>query len=200
MRLPMELFLIDATGPFFRNHDRKRVNWSKIPFTHLDTATDDDWAAMEAELEHFTWRVVRQGYNAVSLDDLAHLAPHPLHEPEIAARIRAMRARFTRFFNLLRDRHGLRVYLTSDVLPLTPAIGAAMGGDHAALEDYYHQLVCGVLDDFPQLSGLILRVGESDGNDVRDPIRTRLFLRNAAQANRLLRRLLPEFERRGRDL
>jgi hypothetical protein len=196
----MELFLIDATGPFFRNHHRKRVNWSKIPFTHLDTASDDDWAAMEAELEHFAWRVARQGYNAVSLDDLAHLAPHPLHEPEVAERIRSMRPRFTRFFNLLRDRHGLRIYLTSDVLPLTPAIDAAIGGDHAALADYYHQLVCGVLDDFPQLSGLILRVGESDGNDVCDPIRTRLFLRNAAQANRLLRRLLPEFEHRGREL
>jgi hypothetical protein len=196
----MELFLIDATGPFFRNHDRKRVNWSKIPFTHLDTASEDDWAAMEAELEEFAWRVARQGYNAVSLDDLAHLAPHPLHEPEIAERIRVMRARFTRFFDLLRDRHGLRVYLTSDVLPLTPAIEAATGGDHAALADYYHQLVCGILDDFPQISGIILRVGESDGNDVNDPIRTRLFLRNAAQANRLLARLLPEFDRRGREL
>ena len=199
-RLQMELFLIDATGPFFRNYDRKRVNWSKIPFTHLDSATEDDWAAMENELDQFAWRVARQGYNAVSLDDLAHLAPHPLHEPEIAARIHSMRERFTRFFNLLRDRHGLRIYLTSDVLPLTPAIEAALGDNHEALADYYHQLICGVLDDFPQLSGLILRVGESDGNDVQDPIRTRLFLRNAAQANRLLGRLLPEFESRGREL
>jgi hypothetical protein len=196
----MELFLIDAIGPFFRGYDRKRINWSKIPFTHLDTATPEDWAAMEGELREFARQVSAQGYNAVTLDDLAHLAPHPLHEPEIAARIAMLREKFARFFDLLRDEFGLRVYLTSDVLPLTPAVEAVIGNDRAALENYYHSLVRGVLDDFPQLAGLILRVGESDGHDVRDPIRTRLHLRNAGQANRLLRRLLPDFEKRGREL
>ena len=72
-----------------------------------------------------------------------------------------------------------------------------MGDDPAELEDYYQELVRGILDDFPQLAGLILRIGESDGNDVQDPIRTRLHLRNAGEANRLLRALLPEFEQRG---
>jgi len=196
----MDLFLIDATGPFFRGYERKRVNWSKIPFTHLDAAGPDDWAAMECELRRFADAVAAQGYNAVSLDDLAHLAAHPLHEPETARRIAGFRSRFARFFELLRDEHGLRVYLTSDVLPLTPALAARFGGDEAALADYYRALVCGVLDDFPLLAGLILRIGESDGNDVRDPLRTRLFVRNATQANRLLARLLPEFEQRGKDL
>ena len=196
----MDLFLIDATGPFFCGYGRKRINWSKIPFTHLDAAGPDDWAAMECELRQFADAVAAQGYNAVSLDDLAHLAAHPLHEPELARRIAGFRSRFIRFFDLLRDDYGLRVYLTSDVLPLTPALAAHFGGDEPALADYYHGLVCGVLDDFPQLAGLILRIGESDGNDVRDPLRTSLFVRNAAQANRLLARLLPEFEQRGKDL
>ena len=38
------------------------------------------------------------------------------------------------------------------------------------------------------------------GTTCEDPIRTRLHLRNAGEANRLLRVLLPEFEQRGKDL
>jgi len=196
----MELFLIDAIGPFFRGYKRQRINWSKIPFMHLEDATPDDWLEIESELREFACRISAQGYNAVSLDDLAHLARHPQHEPEIAARISMLRTTFTRFFDMLRGEFGLRIYLTSDVLPMTPALSDFFEGDTAALDNYYQNLVRGILDDFPQLAGLILRIGESDGNDVSDPIRTRLHLRDAAGTNRLLRSLLPEFEKRGRDL
>lgn len=30
--LLMNIFLIDAIGPFFRNYTKHRINWSKIPF------------------------------------------------------------------------------------------------------------------------------------------------------------------------
>ena len=196
----MELFLIDAIGPFFRGYQRMRINWSKIPFQHLQDASPDDWDLIENELRDFARQVSAQGYNAVTLDDLAHLAPHPLHEPEVADQIHFLRGKFTGFFDMLHHEFGLRVYLTTDVLPMTPALSKVMGDDPAELEAYYVGLVRGILTDFPQLAGLILRIGESDGNDVQDLIRTRLHLRNAGEANRLLRVLLPEFERRGKDL
>ena len=83
----MELFLIDAIGPFFRGYESQRVNWSKIPFTHLAGADDARWQRITADLRTFARELAAQGYNAVTLDDLAHLAPHPLHEPEVAAQI-----------------------------------------------------------------------------------------------------------------
>jgi hypothetical protein len=193
----MELFLIDAIGPFFRRQCGNSTNWSKIPFTRI---ADADWPKIEDELNRFAENVVRLGYNAVTLDDLAHLTPHPLHEPEVADRIAFLREKFSRLFRMLHGGHGLRVYLTSDVLPVTPALAAAMEDDPAALDCYYQNLVRSALDDFPELAGLVLRVGESDGRDVKDLIRTRLHLRTARQANRMLRDLLPEFEARGRDL
>lgn len=196
----MELFLIDAIGPFFRGYKRKRINWSKIPFMHLAEIGPDKWSEIEDELREFACRISAQGYNAVSLDDLAHLAPHPLHESEVAERISLLRAKFTRFFDMLKGEFGLQIYLTSDVLPMTPALSDVFGNDTTQLDNYYQNLVRGILDDFPQLAGLILRIGESDGNDVSDPIRTRLHLRDAAGTNRLLRSLLPEFEKRGRNL
>jgi hypothetical protein len=196
----MELFLIDAIGPFFRGYEKRRVNWSKIPFTQLVDAGPERWQRIEQDLRKLAAKVTAQGYNAVTLDDLAHLAPHPLHEPEIAARIGVFRENFGRLFAMLHHEFGLKIFLTTDVLPLTPAVAAGLGTDARVLENYYQELVCGVLDDFPLLEGLILRIGESDGNDVADPIRTRLHLRNARDTNRLLARLLPEFEKRGRQL
>ena len=196
----MELFLIDAIGPFFRGYEKQRVNWSKIPFMHLAEAGPEQWQRIEEDLRHFAGQVSAQGYNAVTLDDLAHLAPHPLHEPEIAERISHFRGKFARLFELLHREFGLKIFLTTDVLPMTAAVAAGLGNDPQVLENYYRELVCNVLDDFPLLEGLIVRIGESDGNDVQDPIRTRLHLRNARETNRLLTGLLPEFEKRGRQL
>jgi hypothetical protein len=199
----MELFLIDAIGPFFRGYEKERINWSKIPFTHLLTEGEEaerQWARIEENMRHFAREVMALGYTAVTLDDLAHLAPHPLHEPEIRHRILALRERFRRVFDLLHREFGLKVFLTSDVMPLTPALEQAFGTDQAAWERYYITLVQEVLDDFPQLEGIILRVGESDGVDVKDPVRTRLHLRDPLETNRLLRHLLPAFEERGKTL
>lgn len=196
----MEIFLIDAIGPFFRGYEKERVNWSKIPFAHLATAGEEQWTRIETDLREFAREVAALGYNAVTLDDLAHLAPHPLHEPEVAAQIRFFREKFRSMFDILRDEFALKVYLTTDVLPMTPAVAAGLGDDLLVLEDYYRALVCGVLDDFPQLEGLILRIGESDGHDVNTPIRTQLHLTSAKETNRLLRLLLPDFEKRGKNL
>jgi hypothetical protein len=196
----MEIFLIDAIGPFFRGYDRGRVNWSKIPFSHLYGASDAQWLQIEKDLRRFAHEISAQGYNAVTLDDLAHLALHPLHEPEVAAEITLFREKFSRFFDILHTEFCLQIYLTTDVLPITAAVEAALGGDTRKLDDYYQTLVRSVLDDFPQLAGLIVRIGESDGHDVEDPIRTQLHLTSAKETNRLLKLLLPDFENRGRNL
>ena len=199
----MELFIIDAIGPFFRGYEKRRINWSKIPFIYLRTSgaeAEAQWQKIEADMRHFAKEVSSLGYNSVTLDDLAHLAIHPLHEPEIAERIAFFRVKFSAIFDILAEEFGLKVFLTSDIIPLTPAIAASLSEKPAALEEYYLTLVTQILDDFPQLSGLILRIGESDGNDVKDPIHTRLHLRNPKDTNHLLRKLLPHFDSRGKKL
>lgn len=199
----MELFLIDAIGPFFRGYEKRRINWSKIPYTHLKTSGPDaevQWEGIREDMRHFAREVSALGYNAVTLDDLAHLAPHPLHEPEIAADIAFYRREFAILFDILTEEFNLSVFLTSDIIPLTLAIEASLSGKTDELEVYYISLVEGVLADFPQLSGLILRIGESDGNDVTDPIRTRLHLRNPRETNRLLHKLIPAFDAAGKKL
>lgn len=198
----MTLALIDGIGPFFRGVTGRRINWSKIPFARLPTdgpGRAPYWAEVRAELAAFADRVAALGYNAVSLDDVAHLSDHDWFEPDIRARNAVLREEFRALFALLRER-GLRVYLTADFLVTSPAVDARLHGRLAAATAWFNEVVAAVLDDFPEVDGVILRIGESDGLDVKDPLRSRLLLRTAREVNRLLHALLPVFEARRRRL
>jgi heme-degrading monooxygenase HmoA len=198
----MELALIDAIGPFFRGYHKRRVNWSKIPFAHLATAGPEreaQWRAIRADLDVFASKAAGLGYNAVSLDDVAHLSDHPWFEPEIRARNAVFREEFRGLFALLRVHH-LRIYLTADFVTTSAAVDGRLGDRADAATSWFSEVAARCLDDFPELEGIILRIGEADGRDVKDPLRSRLVLRTAHEVNRMLRVLLPVFERRERRL
>ncbi|MEP6673205.1 MAG: hypothetical protein ABJF10_28910 [Chthoniobacter sp.] len=198
----MELALIDAIGPFFRGYSRRVINWSKIPFPHLATCGPDrerQWTEIRAELAVFAGKVRTLGFNAASLDDVAHLSLHPWFEPEVRERNAILREEFRLCFAVLRAA-GLRVFVTSDFLTTTTAVDAHLRDHLGAAETWFREVVAAFFDDFPEVEGVILRIGESDGLDVSDPLRSRLFLRTAAEVNRLLHSLLPIFEQRGRKL
>jgi hypothetical protein len=198
----MELFLIDAIGPFFKGYDRKRINWSKIPFRELATegeARTEQFAQIRRDLETFARRVAAVGYNAVSLDDLAHLADHPCYEPLLRERIAVFREEFRLLFEILKQQ-GLDIYITFDVMTYTPASKAYLGRSLDANVEFLRDLIDSFLHDFPEIDGLIFRIGESDGVDVRDDFRSELFCRTPATVNRVLRSVLPVFEKHGKRL
>lgn len=197
-----QLFLIDAIAPFFKGYQKRRINWSKIPFSFLKTAgesADQQWCDIEAESGNFAKRVAALGYNAVTLDDLAHLSDHPWFEPGVRQRNQDLAARMQRVMDLHREQ-GLRVFVTSDVICTSAAIDERVGNSREAVEEWYLDLITRFFDDFPEVSGLILRIGESDGLDVKDSIRSRLHIRTAGEARSLLLRLLPLFDRLGKKL
>lgn len=198
----MELALIDANGPFFRGFHKRRINWSKIPFSNLAVEGPRrkvQWDGIREDLATFAVKVTALGYNAVSLDDLAHLTDHAWYEPEIRSDIAVWREEFRVIFALLRS-FGLRVFITADYLTSSPAINARLGNNHEKLAAWFAELVDGFLSDFPEIAGIILRIGESDGQDVTERLKSRLLLRSARQVNRLLRRILPIFENHRRLL
>lgn len=198
----MELFLIDAIGPFFRGSTERRINWSKIPFARLNLAEEarrDQFDRIGRDLRVFAAKARAVGYNAATLDDVAHLADHPWYEPEVREHIRILRGEFRRLFQIVRDQ-GMAVYLTMDVLSYTPALKARIGKDQGAINRFLCELLAGLLADFPGISGVIVRIGESDGRDVKDLFRSELSIRTPEQLNRMLHALLPVFERAGRRL
>lgn len=190
------LFLIDAIGPFFRGYDRVRINWSKIPWRRfqklLPAERADLFATIGEDLSGFAAHAAATGYNAVSLDDVPHLADHALYEPEIRARIADNQRDFRPLFARCREA-GLAVYLTMDVMSWTPALRASLRGERA-VNQFLHELLDGFFREFPEIAGIIIRIGESDGLDVKEEFHSDLHLKNPAMVNRFLRALLPVFE------
>ena len=198
----MEWRILDAIGPFFRGTDKGRVNWSKIPFSQLAVSGAEvrvQWDQIAADLTRLVSHARQAGFNAVTLDDVAHLVPHPHHGPELNHNLAVYRAEFARLFRIVHE-HGMVVFLTTDAIPVSAGVITATHGRRAALDEWFRQIIIDMLDAFPEVRGIILRIGESDGTDVRDPLRSRLHLKNAGQTRRFLRVLLPVFEQRQRLL
>ena len=196
-----ELHLIDAIGPFFRGHDARTINWSKIPW-HVVPEADDEaarvwWQRVRVDLRLIAEKAAAWGFNAVSLDDVAHLADHEWLEPELRQRVAVFRREFTECFAICAE-FGLQVYITMDVLSLTPALKARMHEEKVNPFDFLAELLDSFLADFPQVAGVIARIGEADGKGVHDEFRSELVVQTPSQARALLSTLLPVFDRHGR--
>ncbi len=198
----MDIFLIDAIGPFFRDYTRQRINWSKIPFQHLKTDPAQrrpQFDQIARDMELFAKRVSSVGYNAVSLDDVTHLAPDEWLEAEINATIKIFQQEFLKLFDILHSQ-GLRIYLTMDILSFTPMLKSMIGTSVAKALQFLKRQLTTIFTTFDVVDGIIFRIGECDGNDVKGDFKSELFLRNASDVNRLIRELLPLFEACNRTL
>jgi hypothetical protein len=197
----MDLFLIDGIAPFFLDAPEGRLNWSKIPFEFLERDGLPDpalFARIRPAFARFADTAAEWGFNAVTLDDLAHLSDHPSYEPALRRRLEAWRREYHELFRIAAQR-GLRPYITSDIAFFTPGLDRALRDD-AAVAGFLAGAADQAFREFPALAGLIVRLGESDGLDVRGDFRSRPVLRKAPQARRYLRALLDVCEARQRDL
>lgn len=199
----MELFLIDGIGPFFSDDKPRRINWSKIPFEQLDLEAPEKCAQhfkrIRQDMRTFAGNASTMGFNAITLDDVAHLADHPEYEPTIRARIAVYRAESQAIFKIIHAA-GLDLYITMDILSMSTAIRQKVNGRLDRAIKFTQELLTQLFADFPQISGIIMRIGESDGRDVKDPMRSELLLRSIPDTNQFIRALLPIFEAEKRCL
>lgn len=199
--LDSPLYLIDGIGPFFRGYGKFRINWSKLPWSRFQKMEDDElaeaFAGIREDLAEFCGSVAAIGYTGVTLDDVPHLSLHPDLEAPVAERVETYRSEFRELFRIVRGK-GLHVYLTMDILTLTPALEARLGNRERRQREFLVELLDGFFTDFPEVAGVVLRIGESDGLDVKEDFRSRLVLKSPAMVNRCLRAILPVFERHRR--
>lgn len=199
--LSSKLYLIDAIGPFFKGYDRTKINWSKLPWARLQKMPTEklrmSFAQFRGDMDIFCRSVEKIGYNGVTLDDVPHLADHEFYEEPVRKRIAIYRQEFRQLFKIIRNR-GLQVYLTMDILAFTPALQKKLGNSEKKRNDFLVELLDRFFEDFPQVAGVVLRIGESDGLDVKDEFRSQLVLKNPAMVNRCLKSILPVFEKYGR--
>jgi hypothetical protein len=192
----MKLFLIDGIGPFFRGYARRRINWSKIPFDNLEREGEFDparFAGVREDFARFADAVATLGFNGITLDDLAHLSPHPDYDGPLTSKLRRYREAYAGLLQIAAER-GLIVYVTTDIMfepTKQPGLFRNLRRDAAP---FLREACAALFRDFPAVGGVIFRVGECDGRDVRGDFASRLAIRTPAQAGELIRNLLPPFE------
>lgn len=199
--LDSPLYLIDAIGPFFQGYERFRINWSKLPWGRFEKMEEAErteaFSVVREGMRRFCRSVAGVGYNGITLDDLPHLGDHPDYAPETRALVAGYREEFRELFRIAREE-GLHVYLTMDIMTFAPGTEERLLREKRRMRDFLVELVEGFFLDFPEVAGVVFRIGESDGLDVKEHFRSRLVLKNPAMVNRWLKALLPVFERHGR--
>lgn len=114
----MDLFIIDGIGPFFRGFDEKVINWSKAPFAHLERCNGLDHGLcdrIQSDFGKFCAKASSVGYNAVTLDDLAHCCIFPFYSDGLKLKIEEYRRLYRSLFATARD-FGMKVLITTDLL------------------------------------------------------------------------------------
>ena len=202
------IYMVDASAPFFVRHKRRKdanshnsINWSKAPtheLTRDGKVKKKTHKKIREGFELYVKRLSRLGYNAVSIDELAYLL-WPTGDCQglpVQKWVKKYRKHYRRLLEISVD-HGMTPYLTSDVWY---AIHTPAGMSRKALFDHMARSMDALLEDFPELGGIILRIGESDGVDVISPFRSQLLLKRPAHLRQCLQALLPVFERHSRML
>lgn len=198
---PLRLF--DCLAPFFVDVPASgAINWSKIPFTSLerDGLLDaDKIRAMLPEFDRYIATMVAIGYNAVAIDDLAHLVVHDFYPEPLRRKLDSYRRLYERLFATIAG-HGLKLFAITDYLFFNPAIERHLTAHGQSAADFFAESVRAAFAGYPILDGLILRVGEGDGIDVEGDFKSRLTIRRPSEARALLHDLLPRFEAQGTHL
>ncbi len=195
--------IIDAIGPFFRGYSKKRVNWSKIPFLHVEKSgwleSADAQAELRKDFKAFLKEAKTAGYDTITLDDLVHLLPSDAYQPETQELIDQYRSLYRMLFDLATEKN-MRVLITSDVFSLHPDLAAQIGSRPQACFQWLANAIHQLFTDYPQIAGIVFRIGESDSIGTKGTFLSKLLIRTPEQANIFLKTLLPAFEKNNRTL
>ena len=192
----MKLLLVDGIGPFFRPCRRHRINWSKIPFDSVekgDSIDQDVFPQIRRDFRTVVSKSREMGFNGITLDNVAHLAALPDYPNGLKQLIQSYREAFGELFDIAVE-HDMGVYLTTDIM-FYP-VGAPDDGkpDIHKVVDALRLLLTDIFESFPQVRGIIFRIGECDGKDVEGRFRSKLVITQPSQARAIIQGLLPLFE------
>lgn len=172
----------------------------EAPYVDPD-ALAEDFEEWDAFLRHS----VSTGYNAVAWPGFVEYADLPAAGGQ--DRAAALRAAFTPFWERAREL-GVRVYLRTDMLALTPELEEHLDTEYALdTEDpdlwrVYTDALQRLYDEVPALSGVVVRIGEA-GSVYAEPgfdFYSSLEVRTVAAVRAMLTAFTDQAEASGREV
>lgn len=197
-----DLRIIDALGPFILGDTKYISNWSKIPFEGLEQQNQVDKKKREKILirfESYIKNVSRLGYNAISIDGLEHIVIHDFYTPSLKKLLSEYQVLYKQLFNVAIKYH-CKVFMNTDYMFYNKEIDDYTKKKNKNIQKLFFTTIEKMLQQYPGVSGIIVRIGESDAQNVQDHFLSRLTLRTPKQANQLLKTVLPLFEKHNKTL
>ena len=150
-------------------------------------------------LTSYCHHVRRIGYTAITFDDLAHLTLFDFYPYMLSRTVHSYQEFFRQVFAIAR-KSGLDIYITTDIMFWNRFIETHVKRRDTRMRELFTEAVERLFDLFPEVSGLVTRIGESDGIDVTSLFKSRMVIRSPRQCNRWLKEVLPVFESHGKTL
>ena len=188
--------MIDTTAPFFIRHKKEFVNWSKVPHHELERegkVKKKVHRKIRQSFREFIQKISEIGYNAITIDELCYMVPRDNYPESLNRKIHKYIKYYKKLFFIAAEKN-LRIFVTTDVMFFHR-------DDRAGTRDHLDSLsvlleeLPRFFERFPEVEGIIFRIGESDGVDVRGDFRSEIVLKTPEQANRFISELLPVFEK-----
>ncbi|MBD3420877.1 MAG: hypothetical protein GF398_12225 [Chitinivibrionales bacterium] len=188
------LYIIDGIAPFFASHycRNRKLNWSKIPFEYLENNGRLDariCSRIVQDFKTYAHKASAYGYNAITLDDVAHLVVHEFYHQRLKDKIGDYQDLYRRLFKLAAQ-YRLQVFVTSDVMFFNPFIEKNTGDNQDRITTLLTNSLQLLFTEFSQVKGVIARFGETDGLDVNDSFHSKLVIRKPAQCRKYVRSML----------
>ncbi|AOP33841.1 glycosyl hydrolase family 67 [Leptospira tipperaryensis] len=198
----LDLALIDSSAPFFVKAPGRSQNWSKAPIGLLEKNQEfrkKTHKRIRENFDSYVKRVSKMGYNAVSIDELSFLTDLSFYPDNLRSKIQSYQKSYRKLFKTAK-KNGMKVFLTSDFLFSNSYIEKETKGEFDRVVSFFRLVLENLFSEFENIDGIILRIGESDGVDVKGDFRSKLFLKTPEDANRLLKEILPVFKKHSKTL
>ncbi len=200
-----DLYIIDGVAPFFAPFiDGSRQNWSKAPLSRLPEHGTISVGRMKQicdEVDCYCQAVAAIGYNAITFDDLAHLTLFDFYPYLLSRMVHAYQKLFRKVF-AIAQKYGLKIFITTDLMFLNEHITTRVAGRKRdqRLRALFVEALERLFDLFPEVNGIVTRIGEADGHDVDAMFISELQIRTPRQCNQWLKEALKSCENRNKLL
>ncbi len=196
-----KLYIIDGAGPFFSGFCGEEINWSKIPFEKIEKKISEPYryhVRTLARFEKFLIKAGEMGYNAVSMDDLAHIVSFDFYPDNLKDKISLFKSIMCDAIKLAR-KNGMKVFINTDIMFFNEHIEQRTGNKNYRIKELLRE-ACEIAFIENEIDGIIFRIGESDGLDVKGDFRSRLVIKTPEQVREYLESLIGLFEKYDRLL